>query len=120
MTDKEKRLLDYLALEEAEENIRRHRYAEIMIEKLINQEVAEKSKELSEMYEKKLEAIRKENREKLEKERKENQDKLEKERKENQDKLEKERKEYQDEMKVRDEKYAELARKFEEFLNKSN
>ena len=55
MTDKEKRLLDYLALEEAEENIRRHRYAEIMIEKLIDQEVAEKSKELSEMYEKKLE-----------------------------------------------------------------
>ena len=55
MTDKEKRLLDYLALEEAEENIRRHRYAEIMIEKLIDQEVAEKLKEQEEMYEKKLE-----------------------------------------------------------------
>ena len=57
MTDKEKRLLDYLALEEAEENIRRHRYAEIMIEKLIDQNVAEKLKEQAENYEKEQDRI---------------------------------------------------------------
>ena len=125
-----KKMVKRLSRAAADKKIKRIMDAEDMIERLVNRESEGKLKDQAEKYEKKLEEKdnviteleeeKKESQDKLEKERKENQEKLDKLEKESQDKLERERKEYQDEMKVRDEKYAELARKFEEFLNKSN